>query len=146
MMRASRREADLQHVMAAAARMKYGAAPSVAMRIDKRVDGCFNASLTQGSNEQVPFPAGVGILVQMLQGAAAANSEMPANRVNPLRARFLHIQKAPPIRLIGHGIHFDDLAWQRSWDINRSAKAVGYSVAALAKSIDQNSLNHGGSR
>jgi hypothetical protein len=78
----------------------------------------------------------------VLQGAATANAEMPANRFDPLCARFFNVQKMSPARLAGHGFYLDSLAWQRTGDIDRSLGSLSDSIATLPEPIDHQPLNH----
>jgi len=78
----------------------------------------------------------------MLYRAAAANSEMPADRFNSLRARLLYIDETTAVRVAGHGVHFDSFAWQCPWDVNRPVGTVRYTVAVLAEAVDHNPINH----
>jgi hypothetical protein len=72
----------------------------------------------------------------MLHGAAAAHSEMRADRLDALGTRLLHTEKAPAVRVTGHGVDFHDFARQSAWHVNRSVGAVGYSIAVLAQAAD----------
>jgi hypothetical protein len=82
----------------------------------------------------------------MLHRAATANPEMSADWFNPQCTRLLHIHKTPAVWVTWHDVHFDGFARERPGDVNRSLGAVGYSVAVLAKAVDQNPLNHAGPR
>ena len=82
----------------------------------------------------------------MLHRAATANSEMSADWFNSQCTRLLHIHKTPAVGVTWHGIHFDGFARQGPGDVNRSLRAVRYSVAVLAEAVDQNPLNHAGPR
>jgi hypothetical protein len=78
----------------------------------------------------------------VLHGAAAAYAEMWADRLDALCARLLHADKAPAVGVTGHGVDFDNFAWQGPRDVNRPISAVGYSVAVLTQAVDRELLNH----
>jgi hypothetical protein len=128
--------------MAAAPRMKHNAATAIAVRIDQIGDRRFDAGLTERGDDQVPFPSAISLGIQVLQGAAAANSEMPANRFDPLCARFFNVQEMSPVRLARHGFYLDSLAWQCTGDIDRSVGSLGDSITMLPESVDHQPLNH----
>jgi hypothetical protein len=67
---------------------------------------------------------------------------MWADRLDALCTRLLHADKTPAVRMTGHGVDFDNFAWQGPWDVNRSISAVGYPVAMLAQAVDWELLNH----
>jgi hypothetical protein len=128
--------------MAAAPRMKHNAATARAVRIDQIGDRRFDSGLTERGDNQVPFPAAISLDIQVLQGAATANSEMPANRFDPLCARFFDVQEMSPVRLAGHGFYLDSLAWQRTGDIDRSVGSLSDSITTLPEAGDHQPLNH----
>jgi hypothetical protein len=67
---------------------------------------------------------------------------MPANRFDPLRARFFNVQEMSPVRLAGHGFYLDSLAWQRTGDIDRSVGSLSDSITTLPEAGDHQPLNH----
>ena len=144
--RARRRETNLKHVSAAATRMEYNTAPPRAVGIDQIVDRRVDTRLAERGHYQAPFPLAISLRAQMLDGATAANSEMPADWRNPLRARLIDFEELPPVRLAGHCFYFDGFARQRTGDIDRSVAALCNSVTALAETGDHQPLNHAGPR
>jgi len=132
--------------MTAASRVKNRAATAIAVRVQDRSDWSLDAGMAQRSDDQIALPTPIGILVEMLHGAAAADSEMRADRVNALCTRLMDVHEAPAIGVAGHGLDIDDLSGKSRGYVNRSVGRVRYSVAMLAEPIDQNSLNHAGPR
>src|SRR5262249_28739731 len=127
---------DMQHVMAAAPRMKNHAAAPFAVRVDERSDRCLDPGLTERGNDEASFPVPIGLLAQMLHGAAAAHPEMRADRLDALCTRLLYTEKLPAVRVPGHGVDFDDFARQGAWHVNRSVGAVDYPIAVLTQAAD----------
>jgi hypothetical protein len=78
----------------------------------------------------------------MLQGAAAANAEIWANRSDTLGARLVDIEKMPPVRVAGNVFDLDRLPRQCIGDVNRPGRTVRNPIAAMAQTIDHQSLNH----
>jgi hypothetical protein len=78
----------------------------------------------------------------MLQGAAAANAEIWANRSDTLGARLVDIEKMPPVRVAGNAFDLDRLARQRIGHVDRAGWAIRDPIAATAQTIDHKSLNH----
>ena len=142
MVRARRRKPDFEHVMSAAPGVKHDAAAAVAVGVDEVGDRCGDAGLLQRGDDQIALPFAVGRTLPMLQGAAAANAEMRADRRDALRARRLHIEKLPAVGMAGPVLDLDRLAGQRAGDIDRAVGTVGDAVAAMAEPIDQEALNH----
>jgi hypothetical protein len=136
----------LEHAVTATPGVKDDAAAAIAMRVRERSDLYVDASLAHRRDDQVTLPAAIRTLAQMLHCAAAANPEMSADWVNPQCTRLLHIHKTPAVRVTWHRVHFDGLARQSPWDVNQPLGAVGYAIAVLAETIDQNPLNHAGPR
>jgi hypothetical protein len=122
--------------------MKHNAATAIAMRINQIGNRRFDASLTERGDDQVPFPRAISLGVQVLQRAATANSEMPANWFDPLYARFFNVQKMSPVRLAGHGFYLDSLTWQRTGDIDRSVGSLSDPITTLPEPGDHQPLNH----
>jgi hypothetical protein len=68
---------------------------------------------------------------------------MPANRFDPLCARFFNLQKMSPVRLAGNGFYLDSFAWQRTGDIDRSVGRLSDPITTLPEPGDHQPLNHG---
>ena len=88
-MRARRREADLEHVALAAARMEHRAAAAVAMGVDQIVDRRVEPGLRQRLDDEAALPVAIARGVPVLHRAAAADAEMRADRRDALGARGL---------------------------------------------------------
>ena len=118
-MRARGGKADLEHVMGAAARVKDDAAAAFAMGVDeigdRRVDR--RPAATRSPRDRASRRGRRARPV--LQGAAAANAEMRADRRDAVRARCLDGDQRAPVGMAGHGFDLDGLARQRAGDINR---------------------------
>ncbi len=80
-------EAYLQHVVFAPPCVKYGAPASGPVGIDESVGLSDEAGSLQRRREQFVLPVAVARHSQMLQRAAAADSEMRADRRNAVGAR-----------------------------------------------------------
>ena len=88
-MRARGGKADFEHLMGAAARVKDDAAAAFAMGVDEIADRRVDAGLAQRRHDEIALPDAVRSARPVLQGAAAADAEMRADRRNALRARRL---------------------------------------------------------
>jgi hypothetical protein len=132
--------------MVATPSVKYDAPPTCPVSVNQIVELGLDTSLTKRGRNQIPLPGVISLRVQMLQDAAAANPEMPADRHNPLRARFFDLEEPSPVRLAGNGFYFDGFAWQRTGDVDRPFEALCNSVAALPETGDHEPLNHAGPR
>ena len=142
MMRPRRRKADFEHVVGAAAGVKHRAAAAVAMRVDKLGDRRLDAGLVQRLDDEAALPGAVGSARPMLQGAAAADAEMRADRRDALGARLFDGEELPAVRMAGPILDFDAFARQRARHIDRTVGAGRDAVAALADRIDFQMLNH----
>jgi hypothetical protein len=83
----------------------------------------------------------------VLDGAAAANSEMLAQRFDTFRARLFDPQQLPPVWMMtGCGGRFDRLAAKRVG--HKEALPLGErdTIAEMADMIDEEALNHGARR
>jgi hypothetical protein len=98
--------------------------------------------LTQSGDDQLALPGAIQIVAEMLDGATTADSEVRADRFDPLWARLLDIHKLSAVGVARHGIYFDRLSWKGSGDVNRSVGTVAYSVAVLTEPLDLNALSH----
>ena len=78
----------------------------------------------------------------MLQGAAAADAEMRADRRDARGARRLDGEKLPPVGMTGNGLDLDGLAGQCAGHVDRFVRPVGDAVAAMANVVDDQPLNH----
>ena len=83
----------------------------------------------------------------MLDRAAAADSEMLAERRDPFRAGALDLQQTPSVGMVTrHRGHLDGLAAKRVRHIEGLSVGQGDAVAEMADMIDGEALNHGARR
>ena len=78
----------------------------------------------------------------MLQGAAAANAEMRANRRDPIRAPLFEREEPPPVGMARHGIDLDGLAGKRTGNKEWAVGRVGHAVTAMAEAGNSQAFNH----
>ena len=83
----------------------------------------------------------------MLNGTAAADAEMLAERFDALGARLLDPDQLAPIRMMAlYGRDIDHLAAERVGDKNALPLDKRDAVAEMADMIDGEPLNHGARR
>jgi hypothetical protein len=82
----------------------------------------------------------------MLDGAAAAGAEIPAERRDPLRTGVLHAQQKPAVGMIGDRTGFDGLAAERVRHEHGVPAGEGNTIAAMADMIDDKAFSHGARR
>ena len=128
--------------MAAAPRVENDAAAAFAVRVDQVADRRLDTGLAQRFDDETALPGAVGRACPMLQGAAAANAEMRADRRDAVSARHLDAEQMAPVGLTGHGLNLDGLARQRAGNVNWTTAAVRHAIAAMAEPIDDHALNH----
>ena len=129
-------KADLEHLMRAHPRMQRDAPPACAMRIDQRRHLAIDSILRQRLDHDAAFPGLVVTGVPMLDGAAAADAEMRAERFDPLWACALDPDQAAPVGMTGNVGHLDALATKRVRHIDIAAAGMQHAVAAMADMID----------
>ena len=142
-MRAHRRKADREHVMRAAPRVENRAPAAVAVSVDEIGDRRVDAGLTQCGRDQIALPGAVRSGLPVLQGAAAANAEMRADRRDALRARCFDGEELSPVGMAGQVLDFDASRPAACRHVDRAVGAVGDAVAAMADACRSASvLNH----
>ena len=99
--RARRCEADLQNIMGAAPRMQHRAPAACAMGVDQIADRRHNICLRQCLHHQRAFPQVVFGQRPVLQRAAAAGTEMLANRLGALVAGPVDMHQMPAVGMAG---------------------------------------------
>src|SRR4051794_17348625 len=78
-------KADTQFAIPAS-RMEGDAAASSTMGVDQVIDRAFDPSMGEGIDHDLPLPGAIGRWMPVLDRAAAASAEIPAERCNPLCA------------------------------------------------------------
>jgi len=133
--------------MGAAPRVKHGAAAAIAVGVNEIGDRRVNAGLSERRDNEIALPRALGCGLPMLQGAAAAGTEMRADRGNACETGFVDVEEEPPVRMTGPVFDFSKLARQRARHVNRAictiCRTIGHAVAALADAIDPKMLDHG---
>ena len=137
-----RREADFEHAALAAPRMKRGAAPPVAMRVDQFADRRVEARLPQRRDDQLVLPCAIARKIPVLRLAAAAHAEMRTERRDALRACGLDAQQMAAVRVTGRRLDLHHLARQRIGHEHRSLRRLGDAVAAMAEARDGQPFGH----
>ena len=132
-MRLERGEPNLEHVVRAASCVEDSAAAAVAMRVDQVVDRGIEPGLRQRLRHQGPLPMTVARRREMLERAAAARSEMRADRRDAIGARAVDLDEMPAVGVTGPLIDFRDLARQRVGHVERARGRVRHAVAACAE-------------
>src|SRR5215213_2961302 len=136
------RKADLQNVSAAVACVQDDPATAVAMGVDDLVNRRAQARLREGLDNQAAFPAEVPQRLPVLDGAAAAESEMRAQWCNAIGVRSFDVQQTPPVRMTGNAFNRDAFARQCVGHENRTPRRLCHPVSAVADAIDDQSFAH----
>ncbi len=97
---------------AGAAGMEHHAAAAVSVRIDQIADRRVDAGLAQCRDNKIAFPGAIRRALPMLQGAAAADAEMRADRRDAFGARRVDGEKRAPVRMAGYGVDLGGFARQ----------------------------------
>src|SRR6185369_12449850 len=108
----------------AASCVEDSAAASVAVRVDQVVDGGIEPGLCQRLRHQGPLPISVARRREMLERAAAARSEMRADRRDAVRTGAVELDEVPAVGMTGPQIDFRDLTWQRVGHVERARGRV----------------------
>jgi len=123
--------------------MKRGSSPATTMGINQGMDVARKFGLRQRFDDEISFPGAVAFALPMLDGAAAANAKVLADRCDTLRAFALHLQQVPAVGMMTRRwCDLDGLAAERVWHINRLATGEGHAVTEMADVIDDETLNH----
>jgi hypothetical protein len=139
-------EADAQFAIAAASRMRGDATATGAMGIDKLVDRTFDPRAGKRIGHDLPFPRPIVFRLPVLDGAAAARTEIWTKRCDPFRACRLDPEQLPAVRMTLDRTCFDDLAAKRVWHEQRLSIGEGDAIAAMTDMIDDKMLSHGARR
>ena len=115
--------------MRAASRMEDGAAASLPMPVNQIVDRRLDLRLGQRLADQGALPSAVTRWGQMLECAAAASSEMRADRRDAIRARVVDLDKMPAVGVSGPLIDFDGFTRQCVGHVEHAGGCVRHAVA-----------------
>ena len=135
-----------QRAVAIASGMDGDAAAAGAVGIDEVVDFAGDAGMPERIDHDPALPGAIGLGLPVLDGAAAAGAEIPAERRDPLRAGVLDAQQLPALGIADRRFDVDGLAVQRVRYEHGVAAAESDAVAAVADVIDGEAFNHGGRR
>lgn len=117
------------------------------MGVDQGMDVAGDFALRQRLDDEISFPSAVAFALPMLDGAAAADAKVLADRRDTLRACALHLQQVPAVGMMTRRwCDLDGLAAERVWHINRVATGEGHAVTEMADVIDDETLNHAAPR
>ena len=118
-----------------------------AMGIDQRIHFAVELRLRQRLDDEIAFPRAVAFGLPVLDRAAPADTEMRAERRDPLRAGALDREQAPAVGMMTrHRRDLDGLAAKRVGHIDVLSVDNGDAVAEMADVIDDEALNHGARR
>ena len=106
------------------------------MSIDQRMHLAGDPGLRQRFGNEVALPGAVSLGVPMLDRAAAAHAEMPAERGDPFRARALDLEQPPTVGMALDGLGLDRLAAERVGHIHILPADDADAVAEMADMID----------
>ena len=141
-----RGEADTQLAIVAAAGMDGDAPAAGAVGIDEAVDLAFDAGMRKRIDNDLAFPGAIGFRLPVLNGAAAAIAEIPAERRDPLRACTFDARQMPAVGMIGHRFDLDGLAAERIGHEHGLAAGEGDAVTAVTDMVDDETFTHGARR
>src|SRR5262245_44244055 len=127
---------DLDHVTRAHSRVEYSAAASLAMGVDQVVDRRVEPRSHQRRDDRSAFPIAVACRGQMLERAAAANSEMRADRRDAVGTGYVHLYQVAAVGMTGPWFDRGGPARQRIGHVEGTGRRVGNAVAARAKPGD----------
>ena len=127
---------DLDHVTRAHSRVEYSAAASLAMGVNQVVDRRVEPRSRQRRDDQSAFPIAVACRCQVLERAAAANSEMRADRCDAVGAGDVHLDQVAAVGVTGPWFDRGGLARQRIGHVEGTGGRVGDAVAARAEPGD----------
>src|SRR6478735_8630592 len=102
-------------------RVQRDAAAAKAMSVDERRHLAIDPGLGQRRHHDVALPCAVSLALPVLDGAAAADTEMHTERRDPLRACDFDLDQAPAVGMPGYCFRLDGL----------DAERIGY-IDALA--------------
>ncbi len=121
--------------------------PAEPMGVDQRVHVADNLRLRQRLDDEPAFPGLIMPAFPMLDRAAAAGSEMLAERRDAFRAGALDLKQTPSVGMVTrHRGHLDGLPAKRVRHIERLSVGEGDAVAEMADMIDDEAFNHGARR
>ncbi len=113
------------------------------MGIDEIVHLAVDARLRQRIDYDLTLPGAIGVRSPVLNGAAAAASEMRTERRDAFRVRCLHAKKPRTIRMASDRLGVDDFAAERVRHEHRLFVKVRDAVAAMPDVIDGQAFSHG---
>ena len=123
-------ETDLQHVARSAPCVEYDAAASFAVAVDQILDRCVEPGLRQGLGDQSPFPVAIACRGQVLERAAATDSEMRTDRRDAVGAGDIDPYEVAAIGVAVPGVDLHRLARQRVGHITCARGRVRDAIAA----------------
>ena len=146
--RIGRGKTDLEYVMRAHPRMQGDAAAAEAMGVDQRRHLAIDPGLRQRLDHDFALPGAIGLDVPVLDGAAAADTEMRAERRDALRACGFDLDQSTAVGMVtGNRRDLDRFAAERVGHVDAFAAGDGDAVAAMADMIDDEMLfSHGARR
>src|SRR5271156_3093184 len=142
MMGARGGKTDFQYRLGADSGMEDSAAAALAMRVDEFAHRKIQSRLPQSLDHEIALPRAVLDRLPVLHGAAAAYAEMRTDRRDAFCTRLLDVEQPAAVGVAGDCFDLDRFARQCAGNVNRSCRAVGDTVAAMAEPGDRKLFNH----
>src|SRR3954452_21585059 len=124
--------------------MKYGAAASLAVRVDKVAYRGVEPGLAQRLDNETAFPLAIARKIPVLGLAPAAHAKVRAYRCDPLRAFALDTQQMAAVGMPGKCLYLHCFAGKRVRNKQRPVRRIGNAIAAMADARDDEAFNHAG--
>ncbi len=116
------------------------------MGIDEFADLAVDAGLRQRIDHDLALPGAIGIGLPVLDGAAAATTEMRTERCDALGAWLFDAEQLPALGMTVSGRHLDGFTAERVGHVDAGTIHDGDAVAAMADMVDDELLSHGARR
>ena len=141
-------ETDSENIVRSHARMQRDATTPKAVGIDQGRHVAFDPGVCQRGDHDLALPGAIAFRVPVLDGAAAADAEMRAERRDTFGACAFDLDQAPAVGMAGHRRDLDGLATERVGHIDAHPGGGGDAIAAMADMIDDDFLvlSHGAHR
>jgi len=112
------------------------------MRVDELGDRRIEADKPEGLNNEIALPRSVTIGFPMLYGAAPTHAKMRTDWSDALGTRGCDLQKVAPVGMAGDILDVHGFTRQRTRNVNCPAGAGSNTVPQVAKTLDEQALNH----
>ncbi len=126
--------------------MNGDAAAAGAMGIDEFANLAIDAGLRQRIDHDFALPGAIGIGLPVLDGAAAALTEILTERCDALGTRLFDAEQLPALGMTVGRRHLDGFTAERIGHVDAGTVNDGDAVAAMADMVDDELLSHGAHR